>query len=121
DGLRMFFSTGFVRTILLTVLIGVGAYYLFSTDVLLAFLALSFVPFVAWRSSSAQLTLRATWLLLQQKLSVLTRSMEENLAGIRAVRAFAGGPHELEIFDAASHEALALSYRRVKVRVTNTT
>ena len=121
DGLRMFFSTGFVRTILLTVLIGVGAYYLFSTDVLLAFLALSFVPFVAWRSSSAQLTLRATWLLLQQKLSVLTRIMEENLGGIRVVRAFAGGPHELGKFDTASRAALELSYRRVRVRVTNTT
>ena len=120
DGVRMFFSTGFVRTILLTILIGVGAYFLFSTDVLLACLALSFVPFVAWRSSVAQLTLRATWLVLQQKLSVLTRVMEENLGGIRVVRAFAGGKYELAKFDAASRDALNLSHRRVQVRVRNT-
>lgn len=120
DGVRMFFSTGLVRVVLLTVLIGVGAYMLFTTDALLAMLALSFVPFVAWRSSAAQLTLRNTWLILQEKLSVLTRVMEENLGGIRVVRAFSGQKFELGKFDMASKAALELAHRRVKIRVTNT-
>lgn len=120
DGLRMFFATGFVRTILLTVLIGVGAVMLLTTDVLLGLLALSFVPFVAWRSSVAQLTLRKTWLVLQERLSVLTRVMEENLGGIRVVRAFSGQKHELAKFDAASEAALELAHERVLVRVRNT-
>lgn len=120
DGLRMFFATGLVRTILLAVLIGVGAWMLISTDLVLGLLALSFVPFVAWRSSVAQLTLRATWMVLQQKLSVLTRVMEENLGGIRVVRAFSGQKHELEKFDAASRDALDLAHQRVQVRVKNT-
>jgi ATP-binding cassette subfamily B multidrug efflux pump len=106
--------------ILLTVLIGVGAWMLFSTDVLLACLALSFVPFVAWRSSVAQLTLRDTWLVLQEKLSRLTRVMEENLGGIRVVRAFSGQKFELAKFDAASADALELAHERVHVRVKNT-
>ena len=120
DGVRMFFSTGLVRTVLLTVLIGVGAYLLISTDLLLGLLSLSFVPFVAWRSSAAQLTLRATWLTLQDKLSALTRVMEENLGGIRVVRAFSGQKFELAKFDAASAEALQLSHDRVGIRVRNT-
>ena len=120
DGLRMFFSTGLVRTILLTVLIGVGAYMLLTTDLVLGLLALSFVPFVAWRSSVAQLTLRSTWLVLQEKLSVLTRVMEENLGGIRVVRAFSGQKFELSKFDDASRAALELAHRRVHVRVKNT-
>ncbi len=120
DGLRMFFATGLVRTILLSVLIGVGAFMLLSTDVVLGLLALSFVPFVAWRSSVAQLTLRATWMVLQEKLSVLTRVMEENLGGIRVVRAFSGQKHELGKFDAASKDALELAHERVMVRVNNT-
>ena len=120
DGVRMFFSTGLVRTILLAVLIGVGAYMLLTTDVLLGLLALSFVPFVAWRSSVAQLTLRATWLVLQKKLSALSRVMEENLGGIRVVRAFSGQDFELAKFDVASKEALELSHQRVRVRVLNT-
>jgi len=120
DGLRMFFSTGFIRTILLSVLIGVGAWMLLSTDVVLGLLALSFVPFVAWRSSVAQLTLRKTWLVLQEKLSVLTRVMEENLGGIRVVRAFSGQKFELGKFDTASKDALELAHKRVQVRVKNT-
>lgn len=120
DGVRMFFSTGFVRTILLTVLIGVGAYMLLSTDFVLGLLALSFVPFVAWRSSVAQLMLRNTWMVLQEKLSVMTRVMEENLGGIRVVRAFSGQKHELSKFDAASKSALELAHERVLVRVKNT-
>jgi ATP-binding cassette, subfamily B, multidrug efflux pump len=120
DGVRMFFATGLIRVVLLSVLIGVGATMLLSTDWLLGLLALSFVPFVAWRSSVAQLTLRKTWLVLQERLSVLTRVMEENLGGIRVVRAFSGQRHELEKFDAASVSALELAHQRVLVRVRNT-
>ena len=120
EGVRMFFSTALVRMILLAILIGLGAYLLFSTDVVLAFLALSFVPFVAWRSPVAQLTLRATWLELQVRLGILSRVMEENLGGIRVVRAFAAQMHEMSKFDTASKNALELAHERVGIRVRNT-
>ncbi|WP_082975961.1 MULTISPECIES: ABC transporter ATP-binding protein [unclassified Rhizobium] len=120
EGVRMYFSTALVRMILLTVLIGIGAYMLLSTDMVLGLLALSFVPFVGWRSSVTQLRLRATWLDLQERLSVLTRIMEENLGGIRVVRAFAAQDHEMSKYEAASKNALALAHQRVGIRVINT-
>ncbi|TIV66271.1 MAG: ABC transporter ATP-binding protein, partial [Mesorhizobium sp.] len=120
DGVRMFFSTGVLRVVLLGVLIGVGAYLLISTDLVLGLLSLSFVPFVAWRSSVTQLRLRSTWLTLQQRLSVLSRVMDENLGGIRVVRAFAAQRHELGKFDRAKQDALALANERVDIRVSNT-
>lgn len=120
EGVRMYFSTALVRMVLLTMLIGIGAYMLLSTDVVLGLLALSFVPFVAWRSSVTQLRLRATWLDLQERLSVLTRIMEENLGGIRVVRAFAAQAHEMMKFEGASKNALALAHQRVGIRVINT-
>ncbi|WP_432757203.1 ABC transporter ATP-binding protein [Consotaella aegiceratis] len=119
EGVRIFFSTGLVRVVLLTMLIGIGAYLLLSTDVTLGLLSLSFVPFVAWRSPVMQLRLRATWLELQERLSVLTRVMEENLAGIRVVRAFAAQRHEMEKFDGASKRAMSLAHRRIGIRVRN--
>lgn len=119
EGVRMFFSTALVRTVLLTILIGLGAYLLLSTDLVLGLVALSFVPFVAWRSPMMQLRLRATWLELQQRLSVLSRVMEENLGGIRVVRAFAAQEHELSKFDTASKMAQDLAYSRVGLRVKN--
>ena len=120
DGVRMFFSTGLVRLVLLSVLIGVGAYILISTDMLLGLISLSFVPFVAWRSSIAQLRLRATWLALQERLAVVSRVMDENLGGIRVVRAFAARDHEMKKFDDASHHALELAHERTNIRVFNT-
>jgi len=120
DGVRMFFATGLLRVVLLGTLIGVGAYLMLSTDLVLGLLALSFVPFVAWRSSTTQLRLRATWLTLQEKMQVLSRVMDENLGGTRVVRAFAAQDHELGKYDAASSDALELAHKRVDLRVGNT-
>ena len=120
DGARQFFSTGLVRLVLLTVLIGFGGFMLLRIDPVLGLMALSFVPVVGWFSSVSQLRLRLTWRDLQDKMSVLSRVMEENLAGIRVVRAFCAGPHELAKFDAASANALGLAHERVDIRVHST-
>ena len=120
EGVRMFFATGVVRFVLLFVLIVIGGWWLLRIDLWLGLLALSFVPFVGWRSSQSQLELRQTWLDLQERLSVLSRVMEENLGGIRVVRAFAAQEHEMEKFDAASTRALELAHERVDLRVDST-
>lgn len=120
DGAQQFFSTGLVRLLLLTILIGFGGTMLLSIDPLLGLMALSFVPVVGWFSSVSQLRLRLTWRDLQDRMSVLSRVMEENLGGIRVVRAFGAGAHELGKFDAASASALKLAHERVDIRVRST-
>ena len=120
DGARQFFSTGLVRLVLLTVLIGFGGIMLLRIDALLGLMALSFVPVVGWFSSVSQLRLRLTWRTLQDRMSVLSRVMEENLGGIRVVRAFTAGAHEMVKFDAASASALQLAHERVDIRVRST-
>ena len=119
EGARMFFATGVVRFVLLAVLIGAGGAWLLLLDPWLGLIALSFVPYVGWRSSTSQLELRKTWLDLQERLSVLTRVMEENLAGIRVVRAFTAQDHERAKFRDASTDALALAHERVDLRVSS--
>lgn len=121
EGVRMFVSTGIIRTVMLIVLIGGATFLMVRTDVVLGLLALSFVPFVGWRSAVARLKLRWMWLLMQERLSVITRLMEENLTGIRVVRAFTAQKHELNLFEAASQETLGVAVERVSVRVRNTT
>ena len=121
EGVRMFISTGIVRLVMLIVLIGGATLLMLKTDLLLTILALSFVPFVGWRSSLARLKLRWMWLLMQEKLGVLTRLMEENLTGIRVVRAFSGQKHELKLFEEASNNTLKVALERVSVRVGSTT
>jgi ATP-binding cassette subfamily B multidrug efflux pump len=120
EGMRMVINAGIMRLVLICVLLGIGAVLLLRQDVLLGLIALSFVPFAAWRSVVARLRLRASWLALQEKMGVLTRVMEENLGGIRVVRAFSAQPHELAKFDVVSDETLTLADRRIDIRVRNT-
>ncbi|MBT3491989.1 MAG: ABC transporter ATP-binding protein [Rhodospirillaceae bacterium] len=120
EGVRMFVNTGLLRLVLLIILIGAGAYLLLSTDLLLGLLSFSFVPFVAWRSSTARLRLRALWLALQERMGVLGQIMDENLAGIRVVRAFGAEPFEIDKFDTASDDAMTIADERIKTRAAST-
>jgi ATP-binding cassette subfamily B protein len=120
EGIRTVINAGLIRLVLFAILVGAGATLLLSREPVLGLIALSFVPFAAWRSVVARLRLRASWLALQEQLGVLTRVMEENLGGIRVVRAFAAQPYELAKFDAVSRDTLDLAQRRIDLRVRNT-
>jgi len=119
EGVRMFVQTALLRTVFLVVLIGTGMYLMLSADLFLGLISLSFVPFVAWRATAARLKLRYNWYDLQEKLSALTKVMDENLGGIRVVRAFASQDYEMRKFDEASNEALQLANTQVGVRSAN--
>ncbi|MEE8445331.1 MAG: ABC transporter ATP-binding protein, partial [Alphaproteobacteria bacterium] len=120
EGVRSFMNTGPLRVLLLVVLIGAGAYLLLSADPVLGMLALSFVPFVTWRSATARLRLRRLWYALQERMAVLGRIMDENLTGIRVVRAFGAEPYELGKYSTASDAAMEIADRRIKTRVSST-
>ncbi|MDA1278734.1 MAG: ABC transporter ATP-binding protein [Chloroflexi bacterium] len=119
EGVRMFVQTALLRTVFLVVLIGTGMYLMLSRDLTLGLVSLSFVPFVAWRATRSQLRLRANWYSLQEKLSALTKVMDENLGGIRVVRSFASQKYEMNKFDDASNEAFALANTQVGIRASN--
>ena len=121
EGTRLWVHTGILRTILLAVLIVGGAGVLMSIDFFLSLVALSFVPVVGFSASFIRLKLRVLWLRLQEELGVLTRVMEENLGGIRVVRAFASQIFELARFDVISNRALAIMHRRIFIFVMGTT
>ena len=121
EGTRLWVHAGILRTILLAVLILGGAAMLMSIDFVLSLVALSFVPIVGFSASYIRLKLRVLWLRLQEELGVLTRVMEENLGGIRVVRAFASQLFELVRFDVISNRALAIMHRRIFIFVMGTT
>ena len=119
EGVRMFVQTALLRSVFLVVLIGTGMYLMLSQDLVLGLISLSFVPFVAWRATVARLKLRSNWYQLQERLSALTKVMDENLGGIRVVRSFASQDHEMKKFDVASNETLAHANVQVGIRASN--
>jgi ATP-binding cassette, subfamily B, multidrug efflux pump len=118
EGLRAYLESGALRLIVLVLLLGLGAWRLLSIDAVLAALALSFVPFVVWRAVRMGILLRITWTKLQQLMSRMTLILEENLQGMRVVRAFAAKATELARFDVISDAGLALSNKRIAIRMS---
>jgi ATP-binding cassette subfamily B multidrug efflux pump len=117
EGVRAFLEMGVLRIITLLLLLGVGSWRLLSVDVTLGALALSFVPVVLVRASTMGIRMRRTWLRLQELMSDMTLKMEENLQGVRVVRAFASQQNELQHFDEVSARALTVSDERISARV----
>lgn len=119
EGMRTFIENGVQRSIGLVLLLVLGCAILFSQDVVMAALTLSFIPFVAWRAVSTGAFLRRAWTLLQERLAVVTRVMEENLQGARVVRAFPSYRHEMAKFDAVADDALKISNHRFVIRASS--
>lgn len=117
EGVRVFLESGLLRIVTLVLLVTAGAWRLMGVDPLLGAVALGFVPFVVWRAARMGLLLRLSWDRLQAMMAELTLRMEENLQGVRVVRAFAARGFELARFDRLSDTALALANRRITYRV----
>ncbi len=119
EGVRAYLESGLLRLITLALLLGVGSWRLFHAHAALAAAALSFVPFVLWRAMRMGVLLRLSWRRLQQMMSDLTLGMEENLQGVRVVRAFAAQALELAKFDRVADAALLLSNQRITMRMAS--
>ncbi|KRB40722.1 multidrug ABC transporter [Phenylobacterium sp. Root700] len=116
EGARVFIQGGVMQAVSLVLLLGFGAYMMLSNDVVMGLIGLAFVPIAGWALARMGFLLRVTWLRVQELMSILTLTMEENLQGIRVVRAFAGKRFEMAKFDAASLDALNFSYKRITLR-----
>ncbi len=116
EGARVFVSEGLLRVAQLAMMLGVATFLLVSRDLTMGLIALSFVPFAVWRLARMGFLLRVTWLRLQALMSKLTLTMEENLQGIRVVRAFASHTFEMAKFDKAASAALKLANERITLR-----
>ncbi|MBA4013636.1 MAG: multidrug ABC transporter [Phenylobacterium sp.] len=116
EGARVFIQNGVMQLVSLLLLLGFASYMMLSTDLVMGLIGLAFVPIAGFALGRMGFLLRVTWLRVQELMAVLTLTMEENLQGIRVVRAFAGKRFEMGKFDAASKDALDYSYKRITLR-----
>jgi ATP-binding cassette subfamily B multidrug efflux pump len=116
EGTRAFIQGAMAPALSLILLIVFAAYMMVTSQPVMAAIGLAFVPVAAWGLARMGFLLRVTWLRVQQLMSILTLVMEENLQGIRVVRAFAGRRFELAKFDRASQEVIAFQYKRITLR-----
>ena len=117
EGTRMFIQNGLMQSLTLVLLLVVATGMMFSSDWIMALLALTFVPISIYTLATVAIGMRIAWMRVQTLMSVLTLTMEENLQGIRVVRSFAARAFELAKFDKAASEALREAYKRILLRM----
>jgi ATP-binding cassette subfamily B protein len=117
EGARMFIQNGMLQCVTLVLLLFGASALMIAEDWKMAALGLAFVPIAIFALGRMGFLLRVTWMRVQQLMSVLTLTMEENLQGVRVVRAFAAREFELAKFDKAANETLAYSYKRIVLRM----
>jgi ABC-type multidrug transport system fused ATPase/permease subunit len=98
EAIRMFVNMGAVRSMLIVLMLFGAAIAMLITDVQLALVTLAFVPFLLFRAIRTSRRLRGLWLRVQELTGEMVATLQENLTGIRVVKAFAAEDHEIKKF-----------------------
>jgi len=100
EAIRMFLGRGLGSVLQISILsIGIS-YLLVSLNWTLALLTIPFLVVVGWRVVIISRRLRPIWLKIQQLMARLGTILEENLTGVRTVKAFAHEEQESKKFSA---------------------
>jgi ATP-binding cassette, subfamily B, multidrug efflux pump len=102
EGVRMFINMGVIRSVFIAVMVFGSATGMLLVDVQLALLTMAFVPFLAFRGVHTSRQLRRMWMKVQELTAHMVSAVQENLTGIRVVKAFAAEDHERRKFEERS-------------------
>jgi len=119
EGIRNFVQGGLLRAVQILLLVFGAAGILFITNWRLALIGLAFVPIVAYRSAVVSLSLRQIWNYVLRTTGKMTTVMQENLSGVRVVRAFGAQKYEIEKFDVVIKDLSDSHIRVSKLQVAN--
>ena len=120
EGVKMFVTTGLLRTFEIMTLIIFGSYLLLRTDLQIGLIAFGFIIPVAMIATISRLRLRKIWNRIQKEFSILNTNLQENLIGVKVVRAFGGEEYEIKKFRSSHKEVTNDTMNSVKVDSTGT-
>ena len=119
EGVRMFVNMGAIRFGFVVAMVFGIAVAMLLTDVKLALVSLAFVPILGWRAIAVSRRLRRTWLHVQELTADLVTVLQENLSGIRVVKAFAAEEYEKEKFEAESSAVAGETFQAERLWAQN--
>lgn len=120
EGVRLYISMGLLRLIYVVVLLVVALTMMFLTSWKLALVASAFIPVVAGRSIQVTLGLRPIWLMVQDLQGRIGAVIQENLSGMRVVKAFAREEEESAKFEREAASLFRYGYATNRVQAANT-
>ena len=120
EGVRMFIQGGVVRGGYMVLLILGVSVILVVSSWKLALMSLVFVPFIILRTSTIMLAMRRNWLAERTEMGHLNTVLQENLAGQRVVKAFAGEELEEEKFSYRAGEVAKYGFNAERLQAVTT-
>ena len=115
DMVRMFISHGVIQIITTAVLLAGSLYLLFATNWRLALHVIPVMAAVFAIFTYMARIGRPLFRAMMEKVAVLNTRLEENIVGVRMVKAFTGAGHEQRQFEAGSHDLYDVSMRASRI------
>ncbi|MEE2656469.1 MAG: ABC transporter ATP-binding protein [Chloroflexota bacterium] len=119
EAIRNFVQGGLLRAVQIFILIFGAAGLLFITNWRLALIGLAFVPIVAYRATVVSFSLRVIWNYVLSTTGKMTTVLQENLSGVRVVRAFGAQNYEIQKFDVVIKDLSESHIKVNKVQIAN--
>ena len=115
EAVRMFISMGMVRGLSIFVMIGAVSVLMATTNWRLAIVSMAFLPLILWRALALSKVLRPTWMKVQEETGALTTVLQENLSGMKVVKAFGARRFEESKFNAKADSLANLTYSATRL------
>ena len=120
EAIRFFVSMGFLRSAFIAVtFIGI-CILLFLMHWQLALISIVCMPIVAYRATAIGIRLRPLWMSIQQGIAVLGTLLQENLSGVKVVKAFSRERYESAKFKVEAVKLYEDSLLSSKIQAFNT-
>jgi ATP-binding cassette subfamily B protein len=119
EGVRMYISMGVLRLLYIVILLAAVLSLMLYANWRLALVSWVFLPPIAWRSVVMTTRLRPIWLRVQDGLARLGTVMQENLTGVRVVKAFSREEHESRKFAVEAGALFRDSYATNRIQAVN--
>ena len=115
EAVRMFISMGMVRGLSIFVMLGAVSVFMATTNWRLAIVSMAFVPLILWRALAMSNVLRPTWMKVQEETGAMTTVLQENLSGMKVVKAFGARRFEEAKFNARADTVAKLTYSATRL------
>ncbi|SVC64091.1 uncharacterized protein METZ01_LOCUS316945, partial [marine metagenome] len=119
EAIRMFINVGMVRMPYFVILFVAVPIMLMSIDLLLGIISICFVPILGVISSRIKLRLRKIWLQVQKDMADSSTVLQENLSGMKVVKAFGSEKHEEIKFDHYNAKVASGSVKAQQFQIIN--
>ncbi len=116
ESTRNFIQMGAMRLLDMLVRVLVAGTLMFLSDWRLAIVAWVLMIPVAFQAIRVQLLMRRIWMQVQDQLGRVTTVLQENMTGVRVVKAFSREAYEESKFNKEADALFAWNYRQTKVQ-----